>query len=225
MKKKSAKTTAAKTGTRLKKAVKRVLSKTVSARKKKAPSAVPGTPTEKKSAAKNPNGTIVRKPAALSAAAPLEVKDLPYSYNKTTLVLLVRDPEWGYAYWDFSGETWNWIQGFLKKDPSAKFKIRIHNLTGGDSFDVDVQLETKNWYICFAKDNQEFEAEIGLMDSSGHFHSIVKSNRVRTPRSRPSDKIDPKWDPRNFEELYRLSGGGQYGGGSESLSNFSKKNY
>jgi uncharacterized protein len=229
MKKKSAKTTSEKTGTRLKKAVKRVLSKAVPARKKKSPVTSASSAKKSSSAKKNGLGPItvkLVKKAPLPAANPVfEIKDLPFSYNKTTLVLLVRDPEWGYAYWDFSESTWNWIQNFLSKDSAAKIKIRIHDLTRGGYYDVDVNLDAKNWYIRLAHDNHEFEAELGLLDSSGKFHTIAKSNRVRTPRSKPSDKVDPRWDPKNFEELYRLSGGGQFGGGSELLSNFTKKNY
>ena len=64
------------------------------------------------------------------------VTDLPYSYNETKLVLLVRDPYWAYSYWDFSGETWNWSQGLLTGDASLKPMIRVHDLdenVAGDS--------------------------------------------------------------------------------------------
>ncbi len=150
-------------------------------------------------------------------------QDLPFSYNKTQLVLLVRDTEWAYAYWDFSGETWKWMQSIFKRDPAASAKLRIHNLDAGTFFDIDVSLDAKNWYVCLGIPNTQFQAELGILDSQGRFHSIVKSNRVRTPRNRPSDNIDPKWVPENFDELYNLSGGGKLGRGSEFFSHFTKK--
>ncbi len=148
--------------------------------------------------------------------------DLPFSYNETKLVLLVRDPIWAYGYWDFSSKTWKWIQDFFVADPGTRPKLRVHNLDLGTYFDLNVHLEAKNWYIELAQPDTSFEAELGLMDSNGRFHRIVKSNRVRTPRDKPSTKIDPNWDPTNFEEIYKLSGGGKTGHGSEIFSQVKK---
>ena len=72
------------------------------------------------------------KTGAQTVQAP---NDLPFSYNKTELVLLVRDPEWAYSYWDFSSETWNWIQSILKSKPGAAAKLRVHNLSAGNYFE------------------------------------------------------------------------------------------
>lgn len=171
-------------------------------------------------AVKSPAVTLPLMENAKEAKLP---HDLPFSYGKTQLVLLVRDPEWAYAYWDFSASTWGWIQDFYRRDPGLAVKLRVHRL-GGDFFDLDVHLEAKNWYVRLGSDNQEFEAELGMVDSRGRFHAIVRSNRVKTPRGRPSDKVDPAWDPRPFEaEIYRLSGGGQTGKGSEVFSQLAKK--
>lgn len=208
MKKKRARTKTKSLGSRLKKAVKRVL-------KKKSP------PKRK---------TISKKSASLTVKLVRPVKsgkkaieppappphDLPFSYGKTSLVLLVRDPEWAYAYWDFSAETWSWVQSVFKKNPGAATRLRIHNHTQGGFFDVDVHLEAKNWYICLGLDNTEFEAELGILDHTGKFLAICRSNRIKTPRIKPSDEIDPYWVPENFDELYRFSGGGTPGASSSA---------
>ena len=141
---------------------------------------------------------------------------LPFSYNGTKLVLLPRDPEWAFGYWDFSGTTWNWIVSLGKADPGIRAVLRIHNMDAGGHYDMDVTLEAKNWYIHLNQPGSSFEAELGLIDSKGIFHSIVRSNRIRLPRSGPSSKIDPNWEPENFEDLYQWSGGGMPGGSSGS---------
>ncbi len=215
MKKKSVKKKAAKKAVGLKKAVKRIISRVIASRTKKKPAARKTTAIRKK---KPVEVRIKKKIQPLT-----EIHDLPFSYNQTRLVLLVRDPEWAYVYWDFSGSTWNWIQDFFKKDPGSRVKLRVYDLTENRHFDVDVELEAKSWYLCLAKDNHEFETELGLMDSNGRFHGFVRSNRMRTPRAKPSDKIDPDWDPRDFEELYRLSGGGLTSSGSSGLFSPAKK--
>lgn len=167
---------------------------------------------------------LIRKRKKEVGGSPLK-KELPYSYNETKMVLLPRDPEWGYAYWDFSGETWRWIQGLIAQDKSCSAKLRIHNLDEKTSYDLDVHLDAKNWYIHFGLPNTSFEAELGLLDSSGRFHSIIRSNRIKTPRSHPSDKIDPDWNPADvgWDDIYRLSGGELVGRSSASMFSPVKK--
>lgn len=135
---------------------------------------------------------------------------------------MVRDTTWAYGYWDFSSETWNWMQNFFAKDRHAKPKLRLHNIDQHFFQDLDVDLNAKNWYLDLGSPDTAFEAELGILDSAGRFHRIAKSNRIRTPRSGPSEKIDSEWVPEDFEEIYRLSGGGKKGHGSEIFSMFKR---
>ena len=132
-------------------------------------------------------------------------EDLPFSYNQTRLEILVRDPEWAYAYWDFSAQTWNWVAEIFRRDSGARPKLRVHNLSQRTSYDLDVNLEAKNWYLNLGQPDTEFEAELGILDSQGRFHLIARSNRIRTPRNSPSTVIDPKWDPSEFSDVDALS--------------------
>jgi len=167
----------------------------------------------------------VRKKQAKDSFHRLEElsKELPYSYNETKLVLLARDPFWGYTYWDFSGESWKWAEDLCKWNPELRPILRIHNLKDQKQFDIDISLEAKNWYISFGKPNCEFEAELGLLGSDGKFYVIAKSNRICTPRNSPSDIIDPQWAPEDFDELYRLSGGDLSSQRSSDLSSQFRK--
>ena len=153
---------------------------------------------------------------AVSKPAPSSMTDLPFSYNETKLALLVRDPTWAFAYWDFSAETWNWIQDFYRRENTLRPKLRIHNLNDRSFFDLDIDLESKNWYIELGRPDTDFEAELGLLDSRGRFHRIAKSNRIHTPRNRPSDKIGPHWNASEFDEMYKLWDRSRAGFGSGS---------
>ena len=146
----------------------------------------------------------------LQASEPI-LTDLPFSYGQTQLVLLVRDPYWAYSYWDFSHETWNWIQSLLKSDSRLKPVMRIHDLDQKNVFDLLISLEAKNWYLHLGIPDHRFMAELGLGDGNAKFHLIARSNEVRTPRDSPSDQIDAEWNDRDFTEIYRLSGGGDTG--------------
>ncbi len=151
------------------------------------------------------------------------VNELPYSYNETRLVLLVRDPWWAFGYWDFSGDTWHWIQDMRHRKTGLRSVLRVHNLDEKSFYDIEVQLETKNWYLHLGLPDTSFEAELGMIDASGRFYLIARSNRIYTPKDGPSNVVDEAWKPDQFEEIYRLSGGGKTGHGSEIFSHFLKQ--
>ncbi len=156
---------------------------------------------------------MVRKPKTgkTKSHPPQTNSELPFSYGKTELVLLVRDPYWAFSYWDFSGETWNQVQSQLNADPSLKPMLRVHDLTAGRSFDLLISLEAKNWYLHLGTPDHRYVAELGLGDGRLRFNVIARSNEVETPRDSPSDIVDPQWNDQDFGEIYRLSGGGGSG--------------
>lgn len=188
--------------------------KPTSSRKKSPSTLVPVKPSS------HPAGVAVAAPEHRSSAH--ERTALPFSYNETRLTLLVRDPYWIYSYWDFSAETWRWIEALRAEHPNARPILRVHNVDQGHSFDLEIDLQAKNWYVHVGEPNTTFEMELGLLDPYGKFHRIARSGRVRTPRDSPSTVIDPEWDASNFDEIYRLSGGGQTGRGSELFSRLKK---
>ena len=144
------------------------------------------------------------------------IGDLPFSYGETKLVLMVRDPYWAYSYWDFSGETWNWVQGKLREEVVLKPMLRVYDLTAQRSFDLLVSLEVKNWYIHLGTPDHRYVAELGLGDGKSRFLLIARSNEVQTPRDSPSDVIDTEWAGKLLEELYR-----SLGSAPSSLSSYS----
>lgn len=156
----------------------------------------------------------------LSAALPRveTINDLPFSYNTTEIVLMLRDPFWAFTYWDFSGETWRWMAELCERDAGAKAKLRVHLVEQGYFYDHDVNLEAKSWYLDLGIPNASFEVELGILDSRGKFHSITRSNRIKTPRSGPSDTIDPQWELSDFERshLYSLAASGRGRAGASS---------
>jgi hypothetical protein len=135
--------------------------------------------------------------------------ELPFSYGETKLVLLVRDPYWAYSYWDFSAETWKGTQAKLARDPLLKPILRIHDLDAKRSYDLLISLEAKSWYLHLGIPDHRFVAELGIGDGKTRFYLMARSHEVKTPRDSPSEEMDPEWRDRDFEEMYRLSGGGQ----------------
>ncbi len=162
------------------------------------------------------------KPVSAFSGVPLQTphpqntSGLPFSYNVTKLVLMARDPHWVFCYWDFSAETWKWIQEIYRSHPGSVHAIlriyevsdvKFNGLNANHFFDMDVSLETKNWYVHVNGANREWIFDLALVDAAGKFYLVARSNRVKTPRDRPSDVVDEDWMIEGFDEIYALSGG------------------
>lgn len=158
--------------------------------------------------------------AQLQRASVLENDQLPlpYSYQKTMIVALVRDPLWLYAYWDFTKETWMWITQLFHENPNSKAAIRLHNLTQKSNRDFEISLDARQWYMEPGCPGDEIELELGIVDPNGNFYSIATSNRIRIPLNGPSSVIDPLWAPTHFDEFYRLAGGSSSNGSAAGSS-------
>ncbi len=159
--------------------------------------------------------------------------ELPFSYNETKLFLMVRDPYCIFSYWDVSGHTWAWVQDMFQRIPGSRSLLRVHDVTdvefqvsGSHSFyDVDVALGARNWYLHVNAPNREWLVDLALIEPSGKYHLIARSNRVKTPRDGPSDVIDEEWGIFDFDEIYALSGGFGYGLSSGEMEKIIKERY
>jgi hypothetical protein len=150
------------------------------------------------------------------AAEPRESFTLPYSYNVTKIVLMVRDPYWAYVYWDIDEAKYKEVQ-YLMQAHGGRIKtiLRVYDVTDVEfngfnshrTFDVDVNLEAKAWYIHTSVPDRDYLVDIGLLDDHGKFYLIARSNRMRTPRDTMSNVIDENWMMVDFDEIYSLSGG------------------
>lgn len=144
--------------------------------------------------------------------------ELPQEYGDTKIVLMVRDPEWIYCYWEVNDATRQEFK-IPRSGHNRRMIIRMYEITGRDwpsesaryYFDMDVSPYANNWYLRVPEANSRWCAELGVYDESGNYFSIVRSNIVATPRDRMSDEWDSEWMAveETFRKLYGLSGGGQ----------------
>jgi hypothetical protein len=148
---------------------------------------------------------------------PQAPRDLPDEYGDTKIVLLVRDPEWVYAYWEVNDDARSQL-GFPRNGNGHQAKrlvLRIYKITDTawpiDAahyfFDVEVPSDAKNWYLHLPEADQQWCAELGLVDSNDKFVTICRSNVIMTPRNSISERIDSDWMTvqESFEKITRLS--------------------
>jgi hypothetical protein len=139
--------------------------------------------------------------------------ELPQSYNKDKLVLMVRDPFWGFDYWEVSDNTRN-NNGLNDKNLVLRmYDITVSgNANSPDSyFDIQLNHEAGNWYIKFPAPNHSFIADYGYIGQDGNFVTILRSNAVTTPREDVSDQVDEEWmmTDDQFKKILQASGANQ----------------
>jgi hypothetical protein len=177
---------------------------------------------EPPTAADNPaltgaSDSLVRDVEPVPAAPYQEsVPDLPERYYEDRLVLLVRDPWWAYAWWEVTDPTM--AQAKQQSGDSARLVLRVYNVTQidwdganhHDYSDIEVHGAASNWFLELAKPGDSFCAEIGLLDESGQFVGMVRSNAITLPPDRVSAVIDEEWmiPDGDWERMFELAGGG-----------------
>lgn len=149
--------------------------------------------------------------AAPPAAPPA---GLPDSYGVDRVVLMVRDPEWLYTYWDISSDTWLTLiqRGITHPGNGWRPVLRLYDVTGaGDGVEVGGHLAeyeldelAREWYLTAPAAGRAYLIEFGYCSATGEFLLIARSNSVHVPRKRPSEVADERWG-HLYDEAYRLS--------------------
>ncbi len=123
---------------------------------------------------------------------------LPERYNDTRLVLLLRDPEWAFAYWDINEGKKEKLQALPNYEG---FFLRVYEYLGEhptkenllDYFDIGVGEEDDSRYINLHKPGIDYRVE--LFSSVLHREeSLAVSNPIHSPLG---------FIARNKEDFYR----------------------
>ncbi|MGI6554215.1 MAG: DUF4912 domain-containing protein [Bacillota bacterium] len=129
----------------------------------------------------------------------IENLEFPISYGKNQVTLLVRDPDWLFAYWEITATTQSeFSKQFGNAWSISKPTLRIYDVTNGTPkiyYDIQIQDNAESWYIHVGKPNHSFFVDLGRVLPDGRFYCIARSNIVTTPTNRVSDIIDPNWLP------------------------------
>ena len=132
---------------------------------------------------------------------------LPTIYHRDILVLMVRDANWLYAYWEITGEK-------LQQHPAQhnnQFVLRLYDITAVDNFDgtnanwhqdIIIPGPVDNWHIEVQAPERSYCVDLGYM-LEGRFITLLRSNRVCTPSVTVSDVLDEDWLP--IDALYNTT--------------------
>lgn len=143
----------------------------------------------------------------------LSDRELPLEYGETKVVLMVRDPEWIFAYWEIDNKTrrkYNIPRG--KHD--RLLALRVIELDDNDdminTYDVGINDHTASWYVKIDHPDHRYIVELGILDVDGGFEVITTSNEVQVPRRTIAEEADIEFAEINdevYNQLVHLSGG------------------
>ncbi|KAM3092151.1 DUF4912 domain-containing protein [Phormidesmis sp. 146-12] len=133
--------------------------------------------------------------------------DLPDGYGESRIVLLPRDPQWAYAYWDVPIE--HRMQ--LRQQGGQNLVLRLYDVTDVDldhqkphslqQFDCDEL--ARDWYLAIPVSDREYLAEIGYLTADGRWLMLARSLPVRIPPIYPSDWFEDQFSTIAWEEDLR----------------------
>lgn len=113
---------------------------------------------------------------------------LPEGYGEDRLVLLPRDPDWLYAYWDVKNET----KDRARREGGINLAVRLYEHRAGQIEPMAehwVQEYSRSWYLRVPSPGQEYVAEIGYRNREGGWLGLLRSNVVNVPPVGPSSVV------------------------------------
>jgi hypothetical protein len=137
----------------------------------------------------------------------LDSTELPAPGQHSHCVLIPRDPEVIFAYWDYSKEDLARVRNASElKGEDVHCMLRLQTPSNdGLALELDVGFENKNCYLTVPRDNENYRVQIGLSAGKGQFFPLMQSNMAHTPPRSISKRNDLIWqdiDPRKQSVPY-----------------------
>ncbi|MCC5896307.1 MAG: DUF4912 domain-containing protein [Phormidium sp. BM_Day4_Bin.17] len=130
--------------------------------------------------------------------------DLPEGYGESRIVLMPRDPQWAYCYWDITNEQ----KEDLRRQGGQQLALRVY-----DSTDIDLNYQAphsiqeypcdelaREWYLPIPVSDRDYAVEIGYRCGDGRWLVLARSLTVHTPPVYPSDWIEDVFVTVNWDE-------------------------
>lgn len=130
---------------------------------------------------------------------------IPEMYDETRIVLMLRDPDWAFAYWDLNTSV---IEQLKTDKDFESLLLRVYDFDDKSFyFDITVQFSDMSWYINLPNRNCSYIIELGYM-SNGNYTSLAESNKIHTPEGNFAVETDPDWYSENTDKLIEYSKAG-----------------
>ena len=128
------------------------------------------------------------------AAIDKSIGDLPNGYGESRIVLLPRDPEWAYVYWDVPHSQ----KEEARNQGGQQLALRLYDAT-----DINLEYQTPNnlqeynsdelareWYLPIPISDRDYIAELGYRCADGRWLVLTRSKVVHIPPVFPSEWVE-----------------------------------
>lgn len=130
--------------------------------------------------------------------------DLPVAYNESRIVLMPRDPQWAYAYWDIPAEQ----KQMMRQQGGQQLALRIYDVTGLNlSYQAAHSLQeypcdelAREWYLPIPVSDRDYVIDIGYRCADGRWLVLARSAPVHVPPVYPSDWVQDHFITVRWEE-------------------------
>ncbi|MBD2039616.1 DUF4912 domain-containing protein [Microcoleus sp. FACHB-672] len=133
--------------------------------------------------------------------------DLPAGYGDSRIVLMPRDPQWAYTYWDIPNDH----KEDLRRQGGQQLALRIYDVT-----DVNIEYQSphsiqeypsdelaREWYLPIPVSDRDYVVDIGYRCADGRWLVLARSAQVHVPPVYPSDWIEDEFISVAWEEDLR----------------------
>ncbi|MBL1211421.1 MAG: DUF4912 domain-containing protein [Geminocystis sp. GBBB08] len=120
--------------------------------------------------------------------------ELPGGYGESRIVLMPRDPQWAYTYWDIPQER----KEDLRRQGGQQLALRLYDVT-----DIDLSYQgphniqeylcdelAREWYLPIPVSDRDYVIDIGYRSFDGRWLVLARSVPVRVPPVYPSDWVE-----------------------------------
>lgn len=133
--------------------------------------------------------------------------ELPDGYGESRIVMMPRDPQWSYAYWDIPNEH----KEALRHRGGQQIALRLYDVT-------DVNLDeqsphnvqeypcdelSREWYLPIPVSDRDYVVDMGYCCADGRWLVLARSAPMHAPPAYPSDWIEDNFITVNWEEDLR----------------------
>ena len=132
---------------------------------------------------------------------PQPAHDLAEEYGDTRLILLPRDPEWMFAYWEINQQIRNALE-IPRHEHDRRMVIRAYDITGleeftgvnaHNQFDIEINDYASSWYVRTGLPNRSWCADLGLLNEKEECIQITRSNTICSPANDTSEFQQEHW--------------------------------
>ncbi|XHX76684.1 MAG: DUF4912 domain-containing protein [Stenomitos frigidus ULC029] len=132
------------------------------------------------------------------------LSDLPAGYGESRIVLMPRDPQWAYTYWDIPNEQ----KEALRHQGGQQIALRLYDVTNINlAYQSPHSIQeypsdelAREWYLPIPVSDRDYVVDIGYRCADGRWLVLARSAPVRVPPVYPSDWIDDQFITVGWEE-------------------------